>query len=482
MNNLKQYRLEMVVFGGGAIGMILEIVGSRVVSPYFGNSLIVWTNLIGVILGSLSAGYYFGGKAADKEATYEKLGSIICTGAFFLVMTAFLKELVLGSIQFQLGSDLKAASFLSILLLFGPVSFLLGMVAPMAAKLKLKNLSGSGSVVGGLYALSTFGSIIGTFAAGFMLIPGFGNSNLLYGLSLSLVLVSVATAWKIKSQHILLTSLIIFLFIANQKIGVFKLDSLADIDSFYNRIIVRQYKDSDSKVINVMTIENAGVQSAVVVNNPSELYLSYTKNFADLDLQSTNFNNVLVIGGGGYTIPRNILERYPDAKVDVVEIDKEITRMAEEYFYLRSDPRLAIFHLDARPYIQRSKKIYDVIIVDAFNSLTPPPHLTTKEFMTELKDHLSENGVVIFNMVTALAGDKSLLLAAELTTLNSVFSDVRTSIKNTEPATNIQNVYVLAYKSETDKNTGMKIKGVNTSQILSDDWSPVEYLTRQYYE
>ncbi|KKT40586.1 MAG: hypothetical protein UX47_C0003G0021 [Candidatus Collierbacteria bacterium GW2011_GWA2_46_26] len=464
--------------------MIIELVASRVVSPYLGNSLIVWTSLIGVILGCLSIGYYFGGKMADRFPDFESLGGVILWGAFSLAMTAFFKEPVLQLIQFSLGNELRAISFISIMVLFGPASIFLGMITPYAAKLQLSNTLTTGKTVGNLYALSTFGSISGTFLAGFYLIPLFGNSDLLYALSLSLVLISVIAQLRWSTIHKLVIGLLALLYFLNQIVGVFRLKALADLDSWYNRIIVQQATDSKLNKLVVMSVDNSGIQSAIQSDQPNELYFGYTKAYRVSDVINGKLNKTLLIGGGGYSYPRDYLFNHPNGHMDVVEIDPAMTMLARRYFFLVDDPRLNIFHQDARLFLQRSEKRYEAIFLDAFNSLSPPFHLTTKEFMSEINRHLIAEGFLMINLVSAITGDKSQFMRAERSTLLSVFSFVEVYAIEDRPEEDVQNLLVVAYKSKPDILLPLHKRitdfGVQT-RILTDDWSPVEYLTRNLY-
>ena len=482
----EQIRLEMIVFSCGMVGMILELVASRVVAPYFGNSLVVWTSLIGVILGSLSAGYYFGGKIADRFQSYRALGYFILLASGLTLLSAFIKEPLLSYIAFLFGRDLSSASLVSILILFGPASFILGIVSPYAARLRLRSLDQTGKVVGNLYALSTLGSIVGTFLAGFYLIPTFGNSGLLYGLSLVLILISYLCTFEVQKEQVNLGLLILLLFLFNQGLGVFRLSVLQDTDSVYSRILVRVRKDDKDKNILSMGTDNLGIQSAIDLNNPDELYFEYTKAYAWSYLINPEIKKALMIGGGGYSFPRNFLTKNPLATIDVVEIDPKMTELARKYFLLKDDPRLAIYHMDARSFIKNSKNKYEVIYLDAFSSLTPPPHLTTKEFMVELKDHLTENGFLMINMVSARSGANSLFWGAEIDTLKSVFPQVETRVTEDLDPKAIQNLMVIAFANVSDKTMIVSSDQIEPNdserRVLTDDWSPVEFLTSHYYD
>lgn len=169
--------------------MIFELVGSRVMGPYVGTSTFVWTSLIGIILASLSIGYWLGGKYADRKASYQILSLIILTAAVLIGSITFFKDNFLQLIQDSI-TDIRWGSVIDAILLFALPSILLGMVSPYAVKLKMNNLDTTGRTVGNLYAISTSGSIIGTFAAGFFLIPFFGSTKILLLLAILLILCS----------------------------------------------------------------------------------------------------------------------------------------------------------------------------------------------------------------------------------------------------------------------------------------------------
>jgi predicted membrane-bound spermidine synthase len=184
---MKRFFLEIVVFICGAVVMAFEIVGSRMLGPYVGTSMMVWSSIIGIILLSLSMGYYFGGKFADKNPNYKYLALIIGISAILILISTLFKDIILSGL-FNLSQNVKLVSVLASLLLFTLPAFGLGMVSPFAARLKMKDIKTSGATVGYLYSLSTMGSITGTFLAGFYLIPTFRITNILLLLALVLVL------------------------------------------------------------------------------------------------------------------------------------------------------------------------------------------------------------------------------------------------------------------------------------------------------
>jgi hypothetical protein len=187
---MKKFTLEIIAFFCGAVVMAFEIVGSRMLGPFVGTSMFAWTSIIGVILLSLSIGYYWGGRIADMRPRADILSLFIFIAALFIILTVVLKEpvlkLLLGSIN-----NIHIVSLMASFILFAIPSLLLGMVSPFAVRIKMKSVEQSGSTVGNLYAISTVGSIVGVFLAGFYLIPTFKISNILMMLAVVLITVSL---------------------------------------------------------------------------------------------------------------------------------------------------------------------------------------------------------------------------------------------------------------------------------------------------
>lgn len=187
---MKRFFLEIVVFICGAVVMAFEIIGSRMLGPFVGTSHFVWSSIIGVILISLSLGYYYGGKLADKKPSFSLLSLIILIAAVFIIISTLIKTSLL-QIMLDAIDSVQVVAILSSLILFSIPGVLLGMVSPFAVKLKSRNLKTTGQTVGNLYALSTIGSIAGTFLAGFWLVPLFRISMILYLLAFTLIIFSV---------------------------------------------------------------------------------------------------------------------------------------------------------------------------------------------------------------------------------------------------------------------------------------------------
>ncbi len=492
MNKMKtfKYILELTVFLCGAVVMIFELVGSRVLGPYFGTSIFVWTSLIGIILGSLSLGYYLGGKIADKKPNISSLSLIIFISAVFIGLTILVKDILLIFLQRNL-SEIRIASVIASLILFLPASVFLGMVSPFATKLKLDSLKTSGSIVGNLYAISTAGSIVGTFLSGFYLIPHFGTNKLLIILSTTLIIVSLLLYAK-KSTKIKLSVfivIIIILFVVNKLNYLFESKEFIDIDTAYNRIWIYVRKDpKTNKLVKTMGINNENHSSMFL--DSDELVTEYTKYYHLAKHFNPNFKNTLMLGGAGYSYPKDFLLKYPEATIDVVEIDSKVTELAEEYFKLKKNPRLTIYHEDGRVYLNKTQKKYDIIFGDAFSSRYSLPYqLTTKETVQKKYDILNNNGVVILNIISSIEGDKGKFLRAEYATYKNIFPQVYLfPVKAPNDGNVRQNIILVALKSKEEpifNNDNQKLneylqhlwkRTVDADMpILTDDYAPVDY-------
>lgn len=187
MNFIRKIFLEKLVFICGLIVMAFEIIASRILGPFVGTSITVWTSIIGIILLSLSLGYVIGGRMADNKPQHSRLALIVIFAGILLMLVTTVKNYIIGGFV-ELSDNLYVVSVFSSLLLLAPPSILLGMVSPFAARLRINDLQSSGATVGYLYAISTLGSIAGTLLAGFVLIPFFGTTAILYTFSATLIL------------------------------------------------------------------------------------------------------------------------------------------------------------------------------------------------------------------------------------------------------------------------------------------------------
>ncbi len=487
---IHKYILEITVFICGMVVMVFEIVGSRVLGPYLGTSIFVWTSLIGIILGSLSIGYYLGGKIADKNPSLTNLSFIIFLAAVFIFLTILVKDSLLSFLQ-ATGFGIKTNSVLASLVLFLPTSVLLGMVSPYTVKLKMNNLRTSGSTVGNLYAISTVGSITGTFLAGFYLVPKLGTTKILILLSAILVIISIIIFLKqfIKIKLCVFILILFSWFMSDALHFMYKKSGFIDIDTEYGRIWIYNYIDTETnKLVKGLKIDNEN-NSAMFVDSNGLVY-EYTKYYHLVNHFNPDFKKALMIGGGAYSYPKDYLIKYPRATIDVVEIDAKLTEIAKEYFNLKENQRLNIYHEDGRTYINRTLKKYDVIFGDAFKSgYSLPYQLTTKEVVRKKYDILNNNGLVILNIISSIEGRKGEFLRAEYATYKNIFPQVYLFlVENPNDGDKVQNIILVAIKSTTPSSFKNNDNELNEylqhlwkgkidldMPILTDDYAPVDY-------
>ncbi len=375
--------LHCCVFLCGAALMIIELTGSRILAPFLGTSLVVWTSLIGVILASLSFGAWWGGILADRRPSARVLGRIVLFAAWATAAIGLSKSWVLPFLQTS--GSLHLAAIVATLVLFAPASVLLGMVAPFAVRLQLADTDTAGRTAGSLYALSTIGPIAGTFLAGFVLIAWVGTTAILF---ITAMVLTVA-AWLAAPSGRLGQGASLLVFVLALLLGRVqdrRLEQIGflDVDTPYNRVLVyTSEEEGTGRLTRDLVTDPSGRQSAMYLDNPSELALPYTRFYRLAEYYRPGMRRMLVLGGGGFSFPKYALAHYPDLQVDVVELDPGMIALARSHFALPEDPRLRVIEADARTFLQRTEDRYDVILCDVFNShYAIPFHLVTVEAMS----------------------------------------------------------------------------------------------------
>jgi len=485
---MKKYNLELVVFICGMVVMILEIDGSRILAPYLGTSLFVWTSLIGILLGSLSLGYWLGGKIADKNPSFKKLSVIILLSGILISLIAIIKDPILQLIEatFQ---DIRLGSIIGSVILFTPSSIFLGMVSPYALRLKLDDIDHSGRTAGNLYALSTIGSILGTFLAGFILLTYFGNTKLLIILAITLVIASLITIGGKAKNHLLLIGLFFLqLFAAHLDENRLSQAGIVNVDTDYNHVQI--YKTSDYQTKKPILLLDLGrADHSAIFLSSDDLVFEYTKYYRLAELFKPAAKSALAIGGGAYSYPKDFLKNFPNATLDVVELDPGLTALAKEYFHLKDSPNLNIFHEDGRTFLNKNTKKYDLFFGDAFRSFYSIPYqLTTIEAVQKISDSLSDDGIALINVISSIEGEKGKFFRAEYATYKKVFPQVYTfPVNYPDKPAETQNIILIAFKStktpsfstynlEFDSylNHLYKKDIPADTPILTDDFAPVD--------
>lgn len=453
---MKKYKLEITTFIAGATGMIVELVASRILSPYLGSSNLIWTCIIGMMLAFMSIGYFIGGKISDKYPKMNLLSLFILDASIFISIIPLIEVYAIEPLS-KKNISLPIIAIICSTITFGIPSLLLATASPFAVKLKEKDEKQIGQVSGKMSAISTIGSIFGTFLAGFILIPKLGVKNIILMIVVILNILSFILQEEKNIKYIIKSIIILLILVAVVLLGK-KLfyqkyqDMILDTDSEYSRIWIRKLVNDSGKEYNTLEVD-LGLES--IASNEKKLTSEYLKYYDLFDYYQENTDNVLLIGGAAYTYPSYYLENFKEKKIDVVEIDPKMTELAQKYFNLDiNNSNLTIYHEDGRRFLNTSNNKYDCILVDAFKGLNVPFQLTTVEALENEKRLLNDDGIIISNIFSALEGENSKFLRNEYTTYKKIFDNVKVfkvdlgSDDNTE----MQNYILVAFNGKQIEN------------------------------
>lgn len=388
--------LAALVFVVGASSLGVEIAAARLLAPYFGSSTIVWANTIGVVLVALSAGYWFGGRYADRHPHLRGLCLVVLAAAVLIAAVPFAARPFLGfSVDafdtVSVGGF--AGSLFGVLVLVAVPVTLLGAAAPWAVRLAVGKVDSSGEVVGRLYAISTVGSLTGTMLSALVLIPLLGTQRtfLVFALALALIAAVGVGARAVVVPAALLAMLAV-------PVGTIKGDAdgrvlfEAETTHQYARVIER---DDGTRVLEL----NEGQAVHSLYEPGSYLTGDYWDGHLVLRAAASRRppQRIAILGNAGGTVARSFGHFFPATTVDAVEIDPELTELGRRYLDLRN-PRMRTFAEDARPWLERSEGGYDLIMVDAYRQPYIPFYLATREFFELTRDRLAPGGLVIVNV------------------------------------------------------------------------------------
>jgi spermidine synthase len=419
--------------------LVIEIVAGRILAPFVGVSLYTWTSIIGVVLAGISIGAFFGGKLADR---YPETRTLI-----WLLFVAGIATLLISPVTNTVAAYRFPTSLMVRILLVTTITFfipscILGMISPVVVRLTIRNLENVGHIVGKIYAVSTLGSIIGTFAAGFFLISWMGTRHII--LTMGGILVLTAVIWRALSGTKKAFGMILFpsLLVAVTYTAAFQPRVDADT-SYYNEsdyytIKVKKAMSSDGKTpLKLLILDNL-VHSYVRPDDPLHIEYKYEKIYSEVlnwKLHKNDSFQSLTIGGGGYTFPRYMEAFYPNARIDVVEIDPQVTQTAYDHLGLHRATRIRSYNTDGRWFVMNCGERYDIVFIDAYNDLSIPYHLTTREFARMVGNILKPDGIVLTNIIDDF--QKGAFLPSYIRTLREAFGD--------------SNVHVIAISPQFDK-------------------------------
>ncbi len=414
---------NLYVFVCGAAVMLLEFAASRLLAPFFGSSIFVWGNIIGVVLIALSLGYYIGGKQADRHPQLSAISKLVLMGSVFTSSIPLLTQLLvnpLSLLQQSISTGLIFSiigSFIAITLLFAVPIFLLGMVSPFFIRLATADITTAGRTAGSLYAWSTLGSIIGTFGSAFVVVPLLGSRTTIY-LAAALLATVAAIALK-RWRYLLAIALPIVLAVALHG-SPLRADAavIEEGESLYQYYAVT---DTEDRLL-LQYNEGLGTQSFYM--KEGVLTGSYYDYIALAPTLQGNSQRALVLGLAGGTLTRQLTQYYPELAITGVEIDPKIVDVASRHFAL-DEQLIQIVVDDGRNYVQanlarQQSDPYDLIFIDVYaNEYYIPWHMTTVEFFQSLAQLQSKQGMVVMNVGSS--DEDTVLFQAMLQTLQQVY-------------------------------------------------------------
>ncbi|HEY7563195.1 MAG TPA: fused MFS/spermidine synthase [Gaiellaceae bacterium] len=448
----------VAVFVSGAVLLGVEIAASRVLAPFFGNSLYVWGSLIGVVLTGLALGYWLGGALADRLPVTRLLLGVMALAALLVLAIPFVDDDVL---EWVVGWDPgpRLNPLIASVILFGPMSVAMACVTPIAVRLRARSLARVGRTAGRLFSVSTAGSIAGTLATAFFLIPELGVDQLLAcgaaALLAAVAVVALAERQAVAAVGAALATagaIVAVVSLAPDVGGtlsgaaaqnwspLYRLrgsetvldarDPRAAIaqpdlrvvyskDTQYHRLSV--VEDADTRYLR---FDNS-LQSAMYVDDPYRTRFRYTDLFHLAVAYNPEARNVLFVGLGAGSSEKRMLRDFPHVALHAVEIDPAVVDVAHRYFAVPGgDPRLEISVGDGRRFLADDETRWDAIVIDAFFADAIPFHLVTREFLELARSRLNPGGVIVTNAIGAIAGPGSKLFRSIYRTYRTVFPTV----------------------------------------------------------
>lgn len=409
-------RVELLgtVFVTGAAALAIEIVGTRIIGPVFGVSLFVWSALLAVTLGALAIGYYVGGVLVDRRPTARLLGVVVTAAGGLLSLARVLRIPVLHTAE-TLGP--RGGALLAATVLFGPSLVALGMVGPVVVRLGTSDLRAAGHSVGAVYAVSTAGSLAGTLAIGFWLIPSCETDQIMVGTAVMLVLAGgVSLARRARAAALLVLGVPLLAWAAPQGRLPAGIRVIARAQSLYGLVEVI---DDDNRGVRLLRADHS-IIGAEAVRDHSAAF-GFLHQLEALRFLRPHAKDMLQIGLGIGSLPTALARE--GIRADVVEIDPAVVRFAERHFGFR--PTGTVHVEDARTYLRRADRRYDLIVHDTFTGGTTPEHLLSLEVVRRIHELLQPGGVLALNFAGYASGPKAAASWAVARTMRAVFPSVR---------------------------------------------------------
>jgi MFS family permease len=474
----------LLVFVCSSAVLMLEILAGRVLAPYVGVSLNTYTAIIGTVLAGIAFGAWGGGKVADRVDPRRLIGPCMMLGGVAALATV--------PIVRAFGPTGPTAGSVGSVLLVASTGFFLPAVAlsavhPMVAKLRLRDLHHTGQVVGSLSGVATFGALVGTFVTGFLLVSTIPTRTLILGIGGFLVLLGLVVWWALSGDGI---AAIVGLLALSGVAAAAAVDATEPCERESPYFCIRVEESSYGEGGRTLWLDN-GRHSYVDLDDPTYLAFDYVQSFADVvDVSYPGRQpvDVLHVGGGGFTFPRYLDTTRPGSDNTVYELDRAVFDTAREQLGLRTSQDLRVRIGDGRLLIRgRESNSVDVVVGDAFNSLSVPWHLTTREFIADIDRVMRRDGVYMMNIIDE---PPYRFARAELATLQERFEYVALIADANELAgeTGGNLVLVASHRQLDDaalaqasvKQFDTVVRGVSLQRfvartpVLTDDFAPVD--------
>lgn len=485
---------SVVAFVAGGCLMVLEVTASRVLAPEFGNTVYLWSAIIGMILAALSLGYRLGGFLA---ASGDRLARLVALSAGTGMAVAVVPPLS-GPLLSALAPTMspEGGAMVATFLLFFLPSALIGALSPVTVKVLAEAGVEVGQASGRISALGAMGSILGTFATGFVLLPNFGTRFILVTIALVMAGLAGSGALFARSRRALgVAGVAAALALA---LGAVDLRAappdtvLFEEEGFYHRVRVLEYPTGRGRV-RMLKLDSTA-EGAMAVDG-SFMPFWYTR-FVDLaPLFLTEPKSAAFVGGGAFSMPKRFADIYPEAKIDVYELDPKVVEVGRTFFGLDDYAAIEAVTGDARRALAERDRSYDLVFGDAYDGVQWVPfHLATREWYALVAGHLTEDGVYMANLISSLDPDRGRFFYATLRTLEDVFGHVRVFARSRDPGAS-QNLVVVARRTPfRDPEAFQRLArdlglgrlaaqllpesayrpGLDAAEPLTDDYAPVE--------
>ena len=453
-DRLKSYVLPAVVFITGACVLVIEVVATRILAPYYGNTIYTVSSILSVVLAALSIGYYVGGRLADSRPDPKLFYGIITMGGAAVLVLHVLHNTLLPYLGRHL--SITTGPLVTAVALFLLPAVFLGMLSPFAIKLQqaIVRNKGIGTIAGEMFFWSTLGSIAGSLITGFVLVPLLGIDHIILWVGCLLILLGAGPLVRLVSKRHTTKFLLIIAVTVAVAISPATMAGIAakpgDIiyrkDGVYEQLTIfdGQYDNRPTRFF-----QQDRSSSGAMYLDSDELVFPYTKYSSLYTLFNPGVQDAMVIGGGAYSIPKALLKDLPNAHVTVSEIEPSLYDLAQQYFRLPQTEHLTNVTDDGRRMLAANDARYDLIFSDVYYSLfSIPTHFTTQEFFQLARERLNNNGVFIANLIGNLQRQDSSLILSEMRTFQQAFPNSYFFATDSPGSAHNQNIIFVGFNSD----------------------------------